>query len=153
MLHNKINIVNHILLITYVVKYIKKENNGMDNLLIFEDNNGVKHDCMHIVALLCLNDDDSYNITSVTINEKYTIEIPVTKTIRTPYRSQGNYHILFSSETGPYFYKGFDGHKGNMFFDANPVMDDLVKYINKAKVESKSAFDFELLGVIEKFFR
>lgn len=124
-----------------------------EKLLVFKDENGLTHDYNHIVALIRFSDDDGYQLTTVTINEKYVIRILPSQKVKTQYRTQGNFHILFSSEMGPYFYKGFDGHKGNVFFDSNEIMTKLVDYINEAKLGAKFDFDYELLGVIEKYFK
>lgn len=123
-----------------------------DKILIHVDEKGEKHDYNHMVALISFTDDDSYNLKSVIVNGIYTINVRLDKKIHYPFRSQGNYHVLFRSEYGTYFYKGFDGHKGNVFYDSNTVMKGLVDYLNTTISEHKLFFDYELLGAIEKYF-
>jgi len=124
-----------------------------EKMLIFNDQNGKeRYDYAHMVALIRFCDDDSYNLTEVIVNEIYKIKVNSSQKLVTQYRSQGNYQIIFSTEGGPYFYKGFDGHKGNIFIDSNIIMSELIDHINNSNLESKSFFDFELLGVIEMFF-
>lgn len=125
-----------------------------EKILVFKDEKGDEHDYNHIIALLSFRDDDSYNLTSVIVNNEFVIKPKGKK--RYPFRSQGNYYILFASENGAYFYKGFDGHKGNVFYDSNSVMEDLVVFLNDSHLNKgeklKLAFDYELLGMIEKYF-
>jgi len=117
-----------------------------DNLLkcsVCED------DYTHLVTTLKFEDDDHYKTTKVTVNSQY--EIPCAVEYR--FRSQGNIHLVFICEEGHYFIKSFDGHKGNVLVDENPLIDDLSRYLNENnnQDEMRLNFDFKLLGQIESF--
>lgn len=60
---------------------------------------------------------------------------------------------MFRSEFGPFFYKGFDGHKGNVYYDSNELMQGLIDYLNTKNMEMNLSFDYNLLGVIEEYFK
>jgi len=111
-----------------------------------------EHDYTHIIGTIHVKDNDHYQATEIIVNHKYSI--PTNAEYR--YRSQGNVHILFSCEGGHFFMKSFDGHKGNVMEDENPLMDELVDFLNdKYKNEKalKLEIDFELLGCIESYFK
>ena len=106
----------------------------------------------HIVATLQVTDDDNNQTTEIVVNHTYSIMAKM----KYQYRSQGNIHILFQCEDGHFFIKSFDGHKGIVFMDTNPLMDELTEHLNKVykgQEELSLSFDFELLGNIEKFFK
>lgn len=109
-----------------------------------------EHDYTHILGTIQVKDDDHYHATEFIINQEYRIPAMV----KYNFRSQGNIHILFKCESGNFFIKSFDGHKGNVHIDDNPLMDELAEYLNKTykkQKESSLSFDYELLGNIEKF--
>lgn len=109
-------------------------------------------DYAHIIGTMNVKDNDRYQATEVIVNNEYSISTNA----RHEYRSQGNVHILFGCEEGHFFIKSFDGHKGNMFEDENPLMDGLAEYLNdKYKDEEylTLTLDFELLGNIENYFK
>jgi len=106
----------------------------------------------HIIATLTVEDDDSYGTSQIIVNGKYSISARV----KYGFRSQGNIHILFSCESGHFFIKSYDGHKGIVFIDENSLMDELVEYLNgfnKNNEDAKWSFDYEILGQIESFFK
>lgn len=79
----------------------------------------------HLMFTVVFNDDDCYNATAVTINgNRYPLQI------RYPFRSQGNAHLIFLSEHYVWFCLSFDGHKGDMFVNSNPVMQYVIKILN-----------------------
>lgn len=102
----------------------------------------------NLIATFNVKDDDHYETSEFIVNGKY--HIPVR--LKYNFRSQGNIHILFScAEHGHYFIKSFDGHKGNIYLDKNQLMDELAIYLNEVSNYTKNNFDFEILGLIEKF--
>lgn len=106
----------------------------------------------HILGTLEVKDNDEKQTTAVLVNHQHSIPVQVPYN----YRSQGNLHILFRCESGHFFMKSFDGHKGNVFIDDNSLMDELVKYLNRFYSDdegSSLSFDYELLGNIEKFLK
>ena len=106
----------------------------------------------HIIAHITAIDNDNYETTEFIINGKYNISAR----LKYNFRSQGNIHILFSCEDGHFHAKSFDGHKGIVFVDENPLMDEIALYLNevyKDSQDSKYYFDFEILGHIEKFLK
>lgn len=106
----------------------------------------------HLVTTIKIHDDDNYNLISVTVDDQY--EIKVEKDMKYPYRSQNSISLLFICEDGHYFYKSFDGHKGNIFIDKNEVMHELCAFLNDENKENKilsSAVNYNLLAQIEKF--
>jgi hypothetical protein len=108
-------------------------------------------DYSHIIATLQVTDDDNNQTTEVVVNHTYPIKVKTDYR----YRSQGNIHILFQCEDGHFFIKSFDGHKGNVYIDTNPLMAELTDHLNKVyndQEELSLSFDFEILGNIEKFF-
>lgn len=110
------------------------------------------HDYTHIMGTIQVKDDDQYQTTEFIINQEYRIPAQV----KYKFRSQGNIHIIFRCESGHFFIKSFDGHKGNVHIDSNPLMEELADYLNKTykkQKESSLSFDFELLGNIEKFIK
>lgn len=109
------------------------------------------NDYTHLVTTLSFEDDDSYKTTKVTVGGRY--EIPCTVEYR--FRSQGNIHLIFICEDGHYFIKSFDGHKGNVLIDENPLIDDLSRYLNEnnGQDDMRFNFDFKLLGQIESFLQ
>lgn len=95
-------------------------------------------------------DDDSKKAEEFIIAGKHSIKAKL------PYehRSQGNIHLLFQCESGHFFIKSFDGHKGNVHLDANTLMTELSSYLTKAYEDNQwihSDFNYELIGNIEKF--
>ena len=110
------------------------------------------YDYSQIIATLQVKDNDDYQTTEVIVNQRYPIAVKT----EYKYRSQGNLHILFQCEEGHYFIKSFDGHKGNVSIDDNPLMAELADYLNKVykdQEEFSLSFNYELLGNIEKFFK
>ncbi|MDF1510670.1 hypothetical protein PZE06_21275 [Robertmurraya sp. DFI.2.37] len=110
------------------------------------------YDYSHIIATLQVKDNDDYQTTEVIVNQTYPISVKT----EYKYRSQGNMHILFQCEEGHYFIKSFDGHKGNVSIDENPLMDELAEYLNRVYKDQKKlslSFNYELLGNIEKFLK
>lgn len=109
-------------------------------------------DYAHLIGTLQVTDNDERQTTEVVVNHQHSIPVQV----HYEYRSQGNLHILFRCESGHFFIKSFDGHKGNVFVDENPLMDELVNHLNHAYKDdngSSLSFDYELLGNIEKFLK
>lgn len=105
----------------------------------------------HLIGTIQVKENDSYMATEVIVNHEHRISTNV----KYNFRSQGNIHLLFRCENGHFFIKSFDGHKGNVYIDDNPLMDELADYLNKAYKEQTELtlyFNYELLGNIEKFF-
>lgn len=109
------------------------------------------YDYTHLIGMINVKDNDDYQATDFVVNQKYTISVKTNY----QFRSQGNIHLLFRCEDGHFFVKSFDGHKGMVFLDENPLMYDLGNHLNKVyEKEDKLSLslDYELLGNIEKFF-
>lgn len=108
------------------------------------------YECNHLLTTLVFEDDDYGNATSATINSEHKISIKE----KYRFRSQGNIHLLFSCESGHFYFKSFDGHKGNVFIDGNELTEQLADYLNKNSNPDRLTlgFDYTLLGKIEKFF-
>ncbi len=109
-------------------------------------------DYTHIIGTIQVKDNDNYQTTEFIVNHEYRISAEK----KYNFRSQGNIHILLRCEEGHFFIKSFDGHKGNVHIDENPLMDELAYYLNKVYKKQKELtlyFDFELLGNIEKFLK
>lgn len=107
-------------------------------------------DYSHIIGTIQVKDNDNYQSTEFIINHTF----PISAKVHYEYRSQGNIHILFICESGHYFIKSFDGHKGNIFVDENPLMNELTDFLNnvyKDRDEWNDSLDYELLANIEKF--
>lgn len=107
-------------------------------------------DYSHLIATIQVKDDDNYQTTEIIVNHTF----PISAKVHYEYRSQSNIHILFMCEDGHYFIKSFDGHKGNVFVDENPLMNELSAFLNniyKDREEWKDIVDYELLSNIEKF--
>lgn len=107
----------------------------------------------HLVTTIKFYDDDNYNLISVKVDDQY--EIKVEKDMKYSYRSQNSISLLFTCEDGHYFYKSFDGHKGNIFIDKNEVMYELCLFLNEKNRESKTLLpdvNYNLLAQIEEFF-
>ncbi|OEH53935.1 hypothetical protein AQ616_15795 [Oceanobacillus sp. E9] len=106
----------------------------------------------HLIATLSVIDNDQYETSEILVNNEYRI---VSKN-EYKFRSQGNLHILFRCEDGHFFIKSFDGHKGIVYVDDNPLMENLTKFLNESysnRDEITYDFNYELLGNIEIFFK
>lgn len=80
---------------------------------------------LHLIFTIEFYDDDCYRTRYVIINgKKYELNI------RYGFRSQGNAHLIFLSEGCAWFGLSFDGHKGDMFVNSNPIIAYLVKILN-----------------------
>ncbi len=111
-------------------------------------------DYSHLITTIEVNDNDEYETTEFVINSQHRIPAKIDYLFRT----QGNIHLLFRCEEGHFFIKSFDGHKGNVFIDENPLMDDLVAYLNVLNKEPQNLtsswnLSFGLLGQIETFLK
>ncbi len=96
----------------------------MDDIMEFHKGNKVYNN-LHLMFSLKFRDDDYYNTTEVTINNKaYKLSV------RYPFRSQGNDHLIFYSEDGQWFRMSFDGHKGDMFVNSNEIIDRTINVLN-----------------------
>lgn len=107
-------------------------------------------DYTHIIGMIEVKEDDRGRTTEVMINHQHSIMVNVDYN----FRSQGNLHILFRCESGHYFIKSFDGHKGMVFTDENILMNDLADYLNGIYEKDQKLsliFDYTLLGNIEQF--
>lgn len=99
----------------------------------------------HLIGILEIEADDHYQTIRVIVNNEYSIPVKT----KYEYRSQGNIHLLFRCESGHYFIKSFDGHKGSVFIDENHLMRKLEKHFNIVAVNADIGH-FQLLGEIEK---
>lgn len=106
----------------------------------------------HILGTIQVKDNDDYQTTELIINQVHSIPAKV----KYKFRSQGNFHMLFRCEDGHFFIKSFDGHKGIVVVDDNPLMEELAEYLNKVYENQKKltlSIDYELLGNIDKFLK
>lgn len=121
----------------------------MENLLLCSV---CENDYTHILGTIEAKDDDRGKTVELIVNHQHSIPVQVPYS----YRTQGNLHILFRCEDGHFFFKSFDGHKGNVFVDDNKLMDDLAKNLNavyNTPDKGSHSFDYELLGNIEKYLK
>ena len=112
------------------------------------------YDYTHFLTSINLIGDDDYNLLRVSFDG---IDIDLSKNkLGYPYRSQGNINLIFFCEDQHYFYKSFDGHKGSIHLDDNPIMDQLCTYLNseakKKKLEFNAFYDNSLKNKIADFF-
>lgn len=83
-------------------------------------------DYLHLVTTVSFGTTDDYHTTSVTIGGKtYPLSLPYA------YRSQGNVHLLFWSESNKWFAVSYDGHKGQTYYNRNPLINYLALQLNK----------------------
>lgn len=111
-------------------------------------------DYTHLLTSLKFTDDDSYKLLKVSFDSQ---EIDIShKKIKYPYRSQGNIHLLFFCEDQHYFHKSFDGHKGCIHVDENPIMTLLCDYLNRRlktkQFEGNDYSNTDLESEIKNFF-
>ena len=109
-----------------------------------------KFDSTHFVTTIELEDDDCYHLIAASINGT---KILILKNIEYPYRSQKSAHLLFVCEDQHYFHKSFDGHKGIISIDCNPIMDQLCNYLNETKIEYNMDITHNLTNEIRVFFK
>lgn len=76
------------------------------------------YDYTHLEKIITFEDDDYNRLTTYCLGDRGKIKM--NRAIYYPYRSQGNVQLLFYCEEQHYFYKGLDGHKGNISIDQNP---------------------------------
>lgn len=108
-------------------------------------------DYFHLMARLEFKDNDNYQVTSVKVDGEH--KITFSSPIKYPYRSQGNLHLLFAGECGHFAAKSFDGHKGYIFLDQNPLMYELCRYLDCSIGEFQSKVDYRVLAAMERFFQ
>ena len=110
-------------------------------------------DYAHILGTIEAKDDDRGKTTEIIVNHQHSIPVQAPY----PYRSQGNLHTLFICEPGlHFFFKSFDGHKGNVFIDDNSLIDGLANHLNSVYQNASNhsfSMDYELLGNIEKYLK
>lgn len=110
-------------------------------------------DYTHLVATIEAYDNDNYELTELVVNRQYTIVCRSKK--RYNFRSQGNVHLLYRCEDGHFSIISFDGHKGVVLVDQNPLMNDLARFLNEKTKEQRKKqqlsfeMDYTLLGYIE----
>ena len=66
------------------------------------------------------------------------------------FRTQGNTHLIFQSEAGLWFAISFDGHKGDMFVNQNPIIDYVVRILNMENLENGTT-DEHILQIIKTY--
>lgn len=110
---------------------------------------------MHLIAIIEAHDNDHHELIKLVVNKEHTITCQNEK--RYDYRSQGNVHLLYRCEEGHFSIVSFDGHKGNVIFNRNLLMDDLATFLNEMTKEQREKgalsfqMDFTILGYIEQF--
>lgn len=107
------------------------------------------YDYTHLEKLITFEDDDYNHLVSYSLCDGKKNRI--NRKINYPYRSQGNVQLLFWCEDHHYFYKGFDGHKGNVSVDQNPIMVQLCNFLNKIP-NNVPTTEFNLVDQINYFF-
>lgn len=113
------------------------------------------YDHMHLIGIIEAYDNDSYELTKLVINKEHIIKPD--KKIRYEYRSQGNVHLLYRCEEGHFSITSFDGHKGIVVVNQNPLMDALTGFLNEKTKEQREEghlgfqMDFTILSYIEQF--
>lgn len=109
-----------------------------------------KFENTHFITTIGLKDDDCNNLIAASINGA---KIAILRKVKYPYRSQKSVHLLFVCEEQHYFHKSFDGHKGIISIDSNPIMDQLCNYLNDTKIEYNMDITQDLIKEIEVFFK
>ncbi|MCM1368498.1 MAG: hypothetical protein NC184_06805 [Roseburia sp.] len=133
--------------------YVPIENSDNFRMVISDDimevrkgNQEFRNFHLEYLIKFCVNDDR--RISDVIINGRnYKWEYEY------PFRSQGNAHLIFLSEYGVWFGLSFDGHKGDMFVNSNPIIDYLIKKLNiDWEIDENYGFEIDadtIFGIIQ----